>query len=69
MNTDVDGLRVIVTAGARGIGFSIAEEFASGGASVAVCDVDQGALDRLRDSGSPSCRKHSWIRQPVMATA
>ncbi len=52
MNTDVDGLRVIVTAGAAGIGRTIADEFASGGASVAVCDVDQDALDRLRTDGS-----------------
>ncbi len=49
MNTDVGGLRVIVTAGAGGVGLAIAEELASGGAAVAVCDVDQGALDRLRD--------------------
>lgn len=55
MNTDVTGLRVIVTAGAAGIGLAIAEEFASGGASVAVCDVDHGALDRLHDGG-PSIR-------------
>jgi NAD(P)-dependent dehydrogenase (short-subunit alcohol dehydrogenase family) len=52
VNTDVDGLRVIVTAGAGGIGRAIAEEFASGGAHVAVCDVDEDALDRMRSTGS-----------------
>ena len=50
MNTDVDGLRVIVTAGAGGIGRAIAEEFVGGGASVAVCDVDDVRLAELRDS-------------------
>ena len=43
MNTDVRGLRVIVTAGASGIGRAIAEEFLLGGADVHVCDVDAEA--------------------------
>ncbi|NML48432.1 SDR family oxidoreductase [Ramlibacter sp. G-1-2-2] len=41
------GLRVLVTAGAAGIGAAIACAFAEAGARVHVCDVDRSALDRL----------------------
>jgi NAD(P)-dependent dehydrogenase (short-subunit alcohol dehydrogenase family) len=36
--------RVMITAGASGIGLAIAKAFAQSGAKVHVCDVDQGAL-------------------------
>jgi NAD(P)-dependent dehydrogenase (short-subunit alcohol dehydrogenase family) len=38
-------LRVLVTAGAAGIGKAFAETFAGAGAKVFICDVDQAALD------------------------
>lgn len=38
------GLRVLVTAGASGIGRAIAETFADRGAKVFICDIDDGAL-------------------------
>ena len=41
------GLRVLVTAGAAGIGRSIAEGFAAAGARVEVCDIDATALATL----------------------
>jgi NAD(P)-dependent dehydrogenase (short-subunit alcohol dehydrogenase family) len=44
MDAGVSGLRVIVTAGAAGIGRAIAEEFADDGASVFVCDVSSDAI-------------------------
>lgn len=44
MNLDIEGLRVIVTAGAGGIGLEIARSFTDEGARVAVCDVDAEAL-------------------------
>lgn len=37
-------MRVLVTAGAAGIGLAIAREFAGAGARVAICDVDAAAL-------------------------
>jgi NAD(P)-dependent dehydrogenase (short-subunit alcohol dehydrogenase family) len=40
-------LRVLVTAGASGIGAAIARAFHEAGARVHVCDVDRAALDRL----------------------
>lgn len=42
---DLAGKRVVVTAGAAGIGRVIAEGFLSAGARVHVCDVDPEALD------------------------
>jgi NAD(P)-dependent dehydrogenase (short-subunit alcohol dehydrogenase family) len=48
MNTSASGLRVLVTAGAAGIGKAFAETFADAGAKVFVCDVDSRALDALR---------------------
>ncbi len=41
------GLRVLVTAGASGIGAAIARAFHDAGAQVHVCDIDRAALDRL----------------------
>lgn len=40
--------RVLVTAGASGIGLSIAEGFAQTGATVFVCDVNEDALTTIR---------------------
>ncbi len=45
MDLSIAGLRVLVTAGAGGIGLEIARSFLREGARVHVCDVDRGALD------------------------
>ena len=50
MDMDIAGLRVLVTAGAGGIGLEIARAFAQEGAKVHVCDVDDEALDALQAS-------------------
>jgi NAD(P)-dependent dehydrogenase (short-subunit alcohol dehydrogenase family) len=47
MSFDLKGARVLVTAGASGIGLATARAFAQVGARVHVCDVDEGALDAL----------------------
>jgi NAD(P)-dependent dehydrogenase (short-subunit alcohol dehydrogenase family) len=47
MDLDIKGLRVLVTAGAGGIGLAIARRFASEGARVHACDVDEMALSEL----------------------
>ena len=47
MDLDIKGLRVLVTAGAGGIGLAIARRFAGEGAKVHTCDVDEMALAAL----------------------
>jgi NAD(P)-dependent dehydrogenase (short-subunit alcohol dehydrogenase family) len=50
MNTTAQGLRVLVTAGAAGIGKAFATTFADAGARVFVCDIDPDALAALREA-------------------
>jgi NAD(P)-dependent dehydrogenase (short-subunit alcohol dehydrogenase family) len=50
MDLDIEGLRVLVTAGAGGIGLAIARRFVGEGARVHVCDVDEMALAALAKS-------------------
>ena len=49
------GLRVLVTAGASGIGAAIATAFAETGAEIHVCDIDDAALAAFQKS-FPSCQ-------------
>ena len=48
MDLDIAGLRVLVTAGAGGIGLEIARAFVQEGGQVHVCDVDRAALGELK---------------------
>lgn len=50
MDLAIKDLRVLVTAGANGIGLAIARAFAGEGARVHLCDVDDAALAALRKS-------------------
>jgi NAD(P)-dependent dehydrogenase (short-subunit alcohol dehydrogenase family) len=50
MDMGITGLRVLVTAGAAGIGLEIARAFVREGAKVHVCDVDERALGNLQAS-------------------
>ncbi|MDB5875897.1 MAG: 3-ketoacyl-ACP reductase [Ramlibacter sp.] len=50
MDLELKGLRVLVTAGANGIGLAIARRFAAEGAKVHTCDVDEIALRELSSS-------------------
>src|SRR6202047_1858047 len=50
MDLDIKGLRVLVPAGGNGIGLAIARRFASEGARVHTCDVDEAALAALAKS-------------------
>jgi NAD(P)-dependent dehydrogenase (short-subunit alcohol dehydrogenase family) len=50
MDLGIEGLRVLVTAGAGGIGLEIARAFVREGARVHVCDVDEAALAALEGS-------------------
>jgi NAD(P)-dependent dehydrogenase (short-subunit alcohol dehydrogenase family) len=48
MEYSAKGLRVVVTAGAAGIGRAIARTFSEQGAKVHICDVDEEALSAFR---------------------
>jgi len=48
MSATAEGLRVIVTAGAAGIGLAFTRTFAGAGAKLFVCDIDARALDAMR---------------------
>jgi NAD(P)-dependent dehydrogenase (short-subunit alcohol dehydrogenase family) len=50
MDLGINGLRVLVTAGANGIGRAIARAFVAEGAKVHVCDIDERALSALAES-------------------
>ncbi|RWR28152.1 SDR family oxidoreductase [Sinirhodobacter populi] len=50
MNLNLEGARVIITAGAGGIGRAIVEAFLAEGARVATCDIDETALARLPEA-------------------
>lgn len=50
MNLEIQGLRVMVSAGAAGIGLEIARAFVREGARVHVCDVDAAAVRQLAAS-------------------
>lgn len=49
MIESLKGARVLVTAGAQGIGLAIARKFLESGADVHVCDVDEQALKAARE--------------------
>ena len=42
-------MNIAVTAGASGIGLAMAEAFITNGDNVAICDVDQQAIQRFND--------------------
>jgi len=51
MENGLDNCRVLVTAGAAGIGRATAEAFLQQGARVHICDIDQAALDSFTPRG------------------
>jgi len=58
------GKRVIVTAGASGIGQVVAKACTAAGAKVAVCDVDRAALERTRKSDPAITAFHCDVAKP-----
>lgn len=68
MDLDIKGLRVLVTAGANGIGLAIAKAFLAEGARVHVCDVDDAALERLKASHPAITQTHCDVSdRPAVA--
>ncbi len=62
------GRRAVVTGGASGIGFGVAGRLIAEGASVALWDRDQAALDRaVAELGSRSSAVHSSLSQSILS--
>jgi NAD(P)-dependent dehydrogenase (short-subunit alcohol dehydrogenase family) len=58
MDLGIAGARVLVTAGANGIGLAIARAFAREGAKVFVCDIDDDAIEALAISDPKIMQTH-----------
>ena len=65
MDLNIRNLRVLVTAGASGIGLATARAFASEGARVHVCDVDAAALGTLAASDPALTHSVCDVADPV----
>lgn len=57
------GLRVLVTAGASGIGRRIAEGYREAGARIAVCDISEAALEQFRDEVPDATALHCDVAE------
>jgi len=63
------GLRVLVTAGASGIGAAIAAAFAETGAEIHICDIDDSALTEFQKR-FPSCQAtHADVADETQITS
>lgn len=69
MDLGIRGLRVLVTAGASGIGLATARAFAREGARVHVCDVDTGALDAMGKPDAAISRSVCDVADPAAVAA
>lgn len=68
MDLQIKGLRVLVSAGANGIGLATARAFAAEGARVHVCDVDDAALSRV-ESGEGFSVSHCDVSDRASVAA
>jgi NAD(P)-dependent dehydrogenase (short-subunit alcohol dehydrogenase family) len=69
MNTSAAGLRVLITAGAAGIGRAIATAFASAGSKVFVCDIDADALAAMAAAAPKIGRAQADVADPESVEA
>ncbi len=68
MDLGIKGLRVLVTAGANGIGLAVARAFVREGARVHVCDVDAAALAQLATSDPELTHSHCDVSDRAQVT-
>ena len=64
----LSGRVAIVTGGAGGIGAATCEVFCEEGASVAIVDLEQGAVDEAFVADHPDYRSNCFIIMPFRAT-
>ena len=65
MDMKISGLRVLVTAGASGIGLATARAFAAEGARVLICDIDEKALAAVGQSDPALQRTVCDVAEPA----
>ena len=65
MDLDLKGHRVLVTAGASGIGLATARAFVAEGARVLVCDVDRNALAALSTNDAAIASVEADVSDPA----
>jgi len=63
------GLRVLVTAGASGIGAAIASAFAETGAEIHICDIDDAALAEFRGRFPSALATHADVADEAQVAA
>ena len=65
MDLEIKGLRVLVTAGATGIGLATARAFVREGAWVVICDIDKHALSAIATSDPALTRELCDVADPA----
>jgi D-threitol dehydrogenase (NAD+) len=69
LDFSLDGHTALITGGARGIGWSIAEAFSAKGARVAIADLDaDGAAERAAELGPPATGHALDVTDPSSVT-
>jgi NAD(P)-dependent dehydrogenase (short-subunit alcohol dehydrogenase family) len=61
---DLAGSRVVITAAATGIGYTMAEAFLARGARVAICDINRSALDSATKSFPGALVREADVSRP-----
>ena len=69
IDRSLEGKRVLITAGADGIGLEIAKAFDEAGARIAICDISDAALERMRSSMPHICAFKADVAQEANVEA
>ncbi|ABM60399.1 SDR family oxidoreductase [Verminephrobacter eiseniae] len=69
MDIGLNGKRVLVTAGAQGIGLAITEAFVAAGAQVHICDVDEGFLAQATRQLPQLCHSRTDVSDAAQVDA
>ncbi|WP_394181736.1 SDR family oxidoreductase [Yoonia maritima] len=59
------GKKVLITAGASGIGAAIAKAYLEAGAKVAICDVDRAAIEQFTSENTGVCGIVADVSDPI----